>query len=68
MVSARVSSGAYASESEVIREGLRALNERDKAIETWLVNTAAPALDSIRGNPTKGRSSSQVRDVVRTRK
>ncbi|EIL26526.1 CopG/Arc/MetJ family transcriptional regulator, partial [Escherichia coli O111:H8 str. CVM9570] len=33
MVRARVASGAYASESEVIREGLRALNERDKAIE-----------------------------------
>lgn len=68
MVRARVASGAYASESEVIREGLRALNERDKAIEAWLVNTAAPSLDSIRENPTKGRSSAQVRDAVRARK
>lgn len=38
-----------------------------QSYETWLVNTAAPALDSIRGNPTKGRSSAQVRDAVRAR-
>ncbi|HDI3034510.1 TPA: type II toxin-antitoxin system ParD family antitoxin [Cronobacter turicensis] len=68
MVRARVASGAYASESEVIREGLRALHERDKAIETWLANTAAPALDSIRKNPEKGRSSAQVRAAVRSGK
>ncbi|EEV6434389.1 type II toxin-antitoxin system ParD family antitoxin, partial [Escherichia coli] len=42
MVRARVASGAYASESEVIREGLRALNERDKAMEAWLIHSAAP--------------------------
>jgi putative addiction module CopG family antidote len=35
MVRNKVKSGEYASESEVIREGLRALMERDKAIEEW---------------------------------
>lgn len=64
MVRSRVASGAYASESEVIREGLRALCERDKAIETWLINTAAPALDAIRNKKTKGRSLAQVRAAV----
>lgn len=44
MVRSRVASGAYASESEVIREGLRALNERDKAIEAWLTHSVAPLL------------------------
>ncbi|EGR9571018.1 type II toxin-antitoxin system ParD family antitoxin [Salmonella enterica subsp. enterica serovar Grumpensis] len=68
MVRARVASGAYASESEVIREGLRALSERDKAVENWLSNTAVPALDSIRENPAKGRSSAEVRAAVRTSK
>ncbi|AXD33641.1 type II toxin-antitoxin system ParD family antitoxin [Salmonella enterica] len=68
MVRARVASGAYASESEVIREGLRALNERDKAIEAWLMHSAAPSLDSIRENPNNGRSISQVRTALRSGK
>ncbi|EPQ9052150.1 type II toxin-antitoxin system ParD family antitoxin [Escherichia coli] len=68
MVRARVASGAYASESEVIREGLRALNERDKAMEAWLIYSAAPPLDAIRENPGKGHSISQVRSEIRARK
>ncbi|MFQ6284205.1 type II toxin-antitoxin system ParD family antitoxin [Yersinia enterocolitica] len=68
MVRSRVASGDYASESEVIREGLRALHERDKAVEAWLSNTVAPALDAIRKNPTEGRSLEQVRAAVRNGK
>ncbi|AHK21554.1 addiction module antidote protein [Yersinia similis] len=68
MVRSRVASGDYASESEVIREGLRALHERDKAVEAWLSNTAAPALDAIRKNPTEGRSLEQVRAAIRNGK
>jgi putative addiction module CopG family antidote len=33
MVKAKVFSGDYASESEVIRDGLRALQARDRAVE-----------------------------------
>ncbi|HGA5462911.1 TPA: type II toxin-antitoxin system ParD family antitoxin [Salmonella enterica subsp. diarizonae serovar 50:k:z35] len=68
MVRARVASGAYASESEVIREGLRALNERDKVVEEWLANTAAPALDALRKDPTSGRSKKQILDTIRAEK
>lgn len=68
MVRSRVASGDYASESEVIREGLRALIERDKTLETWLSDTAAPALDAIRKSPTQGRSLEQVRAAVRSSK
>lgn len=35
-VSARVSLGRYASESEVIRDGLRALAAQERAVEDWL--------------------------------
>ncbi|ECU9162028.1 TPA: type II toxin-antitoxin system ParD family antitoxin [Salmonella enterica] len=68
MVRARVASGAYASESEVIREGLRALNERDKVVEEWLANTAAPALDALRKDPTRARSKKQILDTIRAEK
>lgn len=36
MVRAKVASGEYASESEVIRDGLRILQARDAAVEKWL--------------------------------
>jgi antitoxin ParD1/3/4 len=35
-VKAKVTSGEYATEREVIREGRRALMARDRAIEQWL--------------------------------
>lgn len=65
MVRTRVASGAYASESEVIREGLRALTDRDNAIEAWLTQTAAPALDALKKSPASGRSVEQVRAAVK---
>ncbi|WP_374942034.1 type II toxin-antitoxin system ParD family antitoxin [Sphingomonas sp.] len=45
-VRARVASGTYADESEVIREGLRALNERERATEAWLKGPVVEAYDA----------------------
>lgn len=53
LVKQKVSSGAYASESEVIRDGLRALEERDTVVERWLREEAAPAYDVHKANPAK---------------
>lgn len=61
MVKTKVTSGEYASESEVIRDGLRALQARDKAVENWLRHEVAPAYDAITANPSRGRSVAQVR-------
>jgi putative addiction module CopG family antidote len=55
-VRAKVASGDYASESEVIREGLRALQTRDRAIDEWLRNQALPAYDAYKSNPSTGLS------------
>ena len=38
----QVASGSYASASEVVRAGLRALQERDAAVERWLLREVAP--------------------------
>jgi len=35
-VERKIQSGAYASVSEVMRDGVRALMERDAAVERWL--------------------------------
>jgi len=36
VVKAKVSAGEYASTSEVIHDGLRALMARDRALDAWL--------------------------------
>jgi len=43
VVKAKVAAGEYATESEVIRDGRRALLARDRALESWLVGQVAPA-------------------------
>jgi antitoxin ParD1/3/4 len=53
MVKAKVASGEYATESEVIRDGLRTLLARDAAIEKWLVEEVVPTLDEIEADPSK---------------
>lgn len=45
---AKVASREYASEREIIRDGLRALQARDRAVESWLHNVALPAYDAYR--------------------
>lgn len=60
-VKERVASGAYASESEVIRDGLRALFARDKAVEAWLQTEVVRAYDELSADPTQAISSNDVR-------
>ena len=60
-VRAKVTSGEYATESEVIRDGLRVLLARDQAVDTWLRTEVAAAYDAIKKNPTRAVSASKVR-------
>ncbi|MGA7831708.1 MAG: type II toxin-antitoxin system ParD family antitoxin [Terracidiphilus sp.] len=61
MVRIRVASGEYASESEVIRDGLRALEMHNRALEAWLKEDVAAAYDGVKADPSRARSVTQVR-------
>lgn len=60
-VKAKVRKGEYASESEVIRDGLRALMARDRAVESWLHQQVGPAHDALRADPSRAVTAEQVR-------
>jgi putative addiction module CopG family antidote len=61
LVRDKVACGEYASESEVIRDGLRSLIARDRAMEEWLRTEAAAVYDALRANPGSAVPLSQVR-------
>lgn len=65
-VRAKVASGEYATESEVIRDGLRALLARDQAIERWLRDEVAAAHDALKAAPSRAVSAAQVRARLAT--
>jgi putative addiction module CopG family antidote len=52
-VRAKVAAGEYATESEVIRDGLRALLARDRAVERWLRKDVAAAVDKLQADPLR---------------
>jgi antitoxin ParD1/3/4 len=64
LVRDKVASGEYASESEVIRDGLRSLLARDRAMEDWLRTDVAAAHDELRANPKSGVPLKHVRAAL----
>ena len=60
MVKAKVASGEYASESEVIRDGLRVLLARDAAVESWLRDEVAKSYDEYAADPSIGIPADEV--------
>lgn len=60
-VKRKVASGEYATESEVIRDGLRVLLARDRAVENWLRKTVVPIYDAMKADPKRAVSAKQVR-------
>ena len=66
-VQSKVATGEYATDSEVIRDGLRILAARDKALEAWLRDQVVPAARALQADPARGLSAGRVRDQL-TRK
>ena len=62
-----VASGSYASASEVVRAGVRALQERDAAVERWLREDVAPVYDAMLEDPGRGVAAEEVFASIRAR-
>ena len=60
MVKNKVASGAYGTESEVIREGLRALQAQEAAMEEWLRTEGVARYDAYRRDKSRGRPAADV--------
>ena len=61
LVKAKVRTGECASESEVIRDGLRSMMARDRAVESWLHKQVGPAYDVLKTDPSRAVSVDEVR-------
>lgn len=64
----RVRSGEYASESEVVRDGLRALFARDAAVDAWLQDEVASAYDNLTENVSRGVTAREMRERLSARR
>ena len=67
-VKAKVAAGEYATESEVIRDGLRTLLARDRAVEAWLREQVVPAAQALKAEPGRALSADQVREQLAARR
>lgn len=64
IVKTKVAAGEYATESEVIRDGLRVLMARDRAMDSWLMQAVGPAHDALKANPARAVTTDQVRATL----
>jgi len=68
LIKSKVNAGEYATESEVIRDGVRALLARDHAIEHWLKTEVAAIYDELKADPSKAIPINQVKQYLATRR
>ena len=60
LVESKVASGEYASESDVVQDGLRRLQADDALVEDWLRREVVATYDSQKADPSRAVPSSDV--------
>jgi putative addiction module CopG family antidote len=68
LVEGKIKSGAYASVSEVMRDGVRALLEREAAVERWLREEVVAGHQEYLADPSKGVPAEAVLDRIKARR
>jgi antitoxin ParD1/3/4 len=68
VVEAKIKSGGYASVSEVVRDGVRALMERGAAVECWLREDVVAGHQEYLADPSKGVPANAVLDRIKARR
>ena len=63
----KIKSGGYASVSELVRDGVRALLERDAAVERWLREDVVAGHRDYLADPSKGVSADEMLSRVKAR-
>ncbi|WP_256586055.1 type II toxin-antitoxin system ParD family antitoxin [Pseudomonas sp. ICMP 460] len=58
----------YATESEVVRDSLKALLTRDRAMKDWLRDQVIPAAAALKADPGRARSATQAREHMAARR
>jgi antitoxin ParD1/3/4 len=66
-IDARVEAGGYVSGSEVVREGLRGLQESDAAIERWLQEEVLPTVAEMDAHPERLIPIDEAFDRIETK-
>jgi len=66
LVRAKVSSGEYASESDIVQDGLESLFGHDAALESWLTDTVGPAYDRLQTQPERAVNVEHVRARIQS--
>ncbi len=67
-VEGKIKSGAYASVSEVMRDGVRALLERDAAVEKWLREEVGAGHREYLADPSKGIPAEAILGRIKARR
>ncbi|HEY8065499.1 MAG TPA: type II toxin-antitoxin system ParD family antitoxin [Methylosinus sp.] len=67
-VEAKLRLGEYASESELLSDGVRALLDRDASLETWLREVVVAGHAEFLADPSKGAPARELLSRIKARR